>query len=119
MTLKTVRLEMARNPRHPEGDGACGYEIKVPLDPDGHIDIAAFKRDRKGCTVRRFWRNEDDKVGELHHTRHGAWAFSYEPGEEDDEPLFRLDSHVLRQGEYVTVREHNGEAVTFRVTRIS
>lgn len=117
--MKTVRLEMARNPGHPEGDATCGYEIKVPLDDSGHIDLEAFRRDRKVCTVRRFWRGEDEKVGELHHTRHGTWAFSYEPGEADDEPLYRLDSHALRQGEYVTVREQDGSAVTFRVARVS
>lgn len=117
--MRTIRLEMARNPGHPDGDSACGYEIRVPLDANGHIDVEAFRRDRKACTVRRFWRGEDEKLGELHHTRHGTWAFSYEPGEEDDEPLFRLDTHTLRQGEYVTVREHDGEAVTFRIVRVT
>ena len=53
----------------------------------------------------------------MHHGRHG-WAFSYGPGEEDDEPLYRLDSHVLRVGEYVTIREYDGPVYTFRVARV-
>jgi hypothetical protein len=118
MKLKTVRLEMARNPGYPDGDSACGYELNAPLDTDGRIDLASFQRQRSSCKVRRFWRDEQDKVGELHHTRHGTWAFSYVPGEEDDEPLFRLESHSLRKGEYVTVREQNGDAITFRVANV-
>ncbi|QQS13028.1 MAG: hypothetical protein IPK81_01790 [Rhodospirillales bacterium] len=119
MPMKTIRLELARNPGHPDGDAACGYEIKAPLDRDHHIDVAAFRGARKACVVRRFWRGEDDQTGELHHTRHGTWAFSYAPGEEDDEPLFRLDTHPLKVGEYVTVRERDGEALTFRVARVA
>jgi transposase InsO family protein len=30
-------------------------------------------------------------------------AFSYEPGDDDDEPIFRFDKHVFVIGEYVTV----------------
>lgn len=91
MRLKTVRLEMARNPGHPDSNAACGYEIKVLLDIGGRIDLAAFQRPHGACTVRRFWRGEDEKI---HHTRHGSCAFSYAPGEDDDEPLFRLESHA-------------------------
>jgi hypothetical protein len=116
--MKTIRLELARNPRYPDGNNGCGYDIRLPLDADGGIDPQAFRRYRKSCTVRRFWEGESDRIGELHHTRHGAWAFSYEPGEADDEALFRLESHALRTGEYVTVREPDGEPLTFRVAEV-
>lgn len=116
--LTTVRLELARNPGFPEGAADCGYELRVPLDGKGHIDLAAFREDPAACTVRRFWRGEDDQHGVLQHGRQG-WAFSYGPGDADDEPLFRLDSHVLRAGEYVTVREYDGPTYTFRVADAS
>jgi hypothetical protein len=115
--LVTVRLELARNPGFPEGAGDCGYEIRVPLDEGGHIDLASFNADREACTVRRFWRGEDEQFGKLEHGRHG-WAFSYGPGEEDDEPLYKLDSHVLKVGEYETIREYDGPTYTFRIARI-
>ena len=47
------------------------------------------------------------------------WAFSYAIGEEDDEDLFHLEGHPLRQGEYLTLTEPDGERLPFRVMRIS
>lgn len=118
MTMKTVRLELARNPGFPDGAVDCGYEIRVPVDGDDRIDLPAFRKNTKACTVRRFWRGEDEQTGEVIHGRHG-WAFSYGPGDEDDEPLYRLDSHALRVGEYVTIREYDGPTYTFRIAAMS
>ncbi|MCW5731719.1 MAG: hypothetical protein KIT20_13250 [Alphaproteobacteria bacterium] len=118
MPIKTIRLELARTPEHPMGSSEYGYEFRAPLTPEGHIDADAFRDLRKECRVRRFWKGEPDRLGELHHTRHREWAFSYEPGEEDDEPFFRLDAHVFRPGEYVTIREGDGTALTFKVTQV-
>ena len=117
MSLKTIRLELARNPGFPDGAADCGYEVRLPVDASGHIDPDEYRRHRHACVVRRFWRDEDEQSGELHHGRHG-WAFSYGPGGADDEPLHRLDSHVLRVGEYVTIREYDGPTYTFRIARI-
>ena len=38
-------------------------------------------------------------------------------GDEDDEPIFRFDSHVFADGEYVTITEHDGEDRVFKVAR--
>lgn len=116
--LSTIRIQLARNPGHPDGDPACGYEFRAPLDAGGRLDAEAFRRDRKACTVRRFWKGEPDQTGELHHTRHGSWAFSYQPGEDDDEPLYRLETHRMAPGEYVTIREADGETLTFRIESV-
>lgn len=113
--LKLVRLELARNPDFPDGSPARGYELNAPLTPDGHLDVEAWRKIRRRCSVRRFWQGEPDRVGQLHHTRHRTWAFSYEPGEADDESLYRLEGHVFAPGEYVTVAEPGAQAHTFRV----
>ncbi len=42
MTLKRIRLELARSHNHPQGSARHGYEFTAPLTPDGHIDEAAF-----------------------------------------------------------------------------
>ena len=115
--LTTVRLEMARNPGFPEGSPLHGYEIVVPLDAEGHIDAAQWRENRATCRVRRFWDGESDQEGELIHGRSG-WAISYEPGEADDERIFRLDRHQFRVGEYVTVTEPDGAAHVFKVVSV-
>lgn len=119
MALKTIRLELARHPDYPEGSSRHGYELQAPLQPDGHLDEAAWRslHRTEHTLVRRFWPGEDDRSGELVHTRHG-WAFSYAPGEDDDETVFRLDRHLFRPGEYVTVTEPSGAAHTFRVVSV-
>ena len=110
-----IRLELARTPEHPEGSRMHGYEIIAPLDAQGLINEETWRADKERAKVRRFWEGEDDENGQLIHTRHRTWAFSYAPGEEDDEPIFHLETHALKYGDYVTVKEHDGVSRTFRV----
>lgn len=117
--MKTIRLELARTEEFPEGSAAHGYEFTAPLDGAGHIDVEVWRGDKKSCTVTRFWGEEDPEEGYLIHTRHGTWAFSYRPGEEDDEPFFRFESHAFVEGEYVTLTGHDGAEHPFRIVRVS
>ena len=117
MALKRIRLELARTKEFPEGNRNCGYEFSAPLTADGHLDPEGWKKLREACTVRRFWEGEDDETGTLIHAR-GRWMFSYEPGEEDDEPIFKFDRHVLKQGEYISITEHDGVTRPFRIVSI-
>jgi len=117
--LRKVRLELARTKEFPEGNPACGYELVVPLDAKGVLDAEEWRHHKKACTVRRFWQHADDETGTLVHTRHRTWAFSYAPGESDDEPLFHLETHHLVQGEYVSVKEHDGVTRPFRIVQVS
>lgn len=118
MTFLTIRLELARTPEFPEGNRKCGYEFVAPLDEDGKLQVEAWRQHKKKCTVRRFWEDEDDEEGYLIHTRANQWAFSYAPGEEDDEPLFRFDDHVFREGEYISITEHDGVTRPFKVVSV-
>ena len=118
MALKSVRLELARTPEFPDGSAAHGYEFVLPLDADGHIDVEAWHADKAACTVRRFWGEEDPESGYLIHTRHRTWAFSYAPGEEDDEPFFRFENHVFKEGEYVSLTGHDGDVHPFKVVSV-
>lgn len=115
--LKKIRLEMARNPKFPEGSRNHGYEIVAPLTADGHIDVAAWPQEKARCTVRRFWQGQDDESGAIER-KGNRWVFSYEPGEEDDEPVFRLGDHVFKPGEYISITEHSGEQFTFLVASV-
>jgi hypothetical protein len=118
MALKLIRLDLARSAGFPEGDPKHGYELRAPLTSDGRLDVAAFGSVAQLCTVRHFRPDGDDEHGELIRTRHGDWAFSYDVGDSDDEPIFRLGTHVFKQGEYVTITEHDGKARVFRVASV-
>ncbi len=119
MALKNIRLELARTKEFPDGSRAHGYEFVAPLDADGHLDRDEWRQFRQVCTVWRFWQGEQDERGLLVHGRGDRWAFSYEPGEEDDEPIFKFDRHNFIVGEYVSITEHDGINRPFRIVSIS
>ena len=121
MTLMIIRLELARDREHPEGSNRHGYEFVGPLDAAGHLDPEAWKKYRDRCRVRRFWQNEADETGHLVRKPGGHWAFLYDiNGDgEDDEGGYRLGDHKFAPGEYVSIREHEGDVMrTFRVVRV-
>lgn len=117
MGLKVIRLELARTKEHPDGDARFSYVFRAPLTADGHLDPEGFKNSRDLCSVEKSDPETGDETGRLIHTPKG-WAFSYAPGDDDDEGIYRLGSHLFRPGEYVTITEHDGEARPFRVVSV-
>ena len=121
MTVRTIRLELARDRDFPNGSAERGYVLKAPLTAEGHIDAEAWRSSRRDCTVVRFWEGEPEETGHLRHTRGGSWAFHYdvEGDPEDDEVGFKFESHVFREGEYVSIRERDDTLRTFRVVSVT
>lgn len=117
-TFKRIRLELAREPGHPEGDSSIGYQFTAPLDPDARIDADLWREHRKDCTVLRFRPKGDLDIGHLVR-RGGGWAFHYDiDGDEEDEAGFRFADHAFRLGEYVSIRDGD-DMRTFRVASIT
>ena len=115
--LTRVILRLARNPDagFPDGDDHYGYVIQAPLDKDGLLDADLWRAHKADCTVRRFHPLEAASDGWLR-IRGENWYFWYDEADEGpEEPLFKLGAHQLRPGEYVTVREGDGDVLTFRV----
>jgi hypothetical protein len=54
MSLKTIRLELARTPEFPEGSSQHVYEFTAPLDAKGHRDPTGWAKTKDACTVQRF-----------------------------------------------------------------
>ncbi len=118
MTLMRIRLELARSHEFSEGSTRHGYTFTLPLGKDGRLDRDAFAENPDICSVHRFWEGEGDSVGQLVRGRGAAWAFSFRSGSDDDEAIHRLADHVFRPGEYLSVREHDGRILTFRIVDV-
>ena len=120
VSFRHIRLLLAREKGHPEGDGLHGYDIVAPLDADGKIDAETFKDHRDKCRVRRFRPDEADAVGKLVRGPGGHWRFDYDPAKtSDDEAAFRFGDEVFAPGEYISVREDDGEMHTFVVMQVN
>ena len=88
----------------------------------GHIDPQLWHKHREHCRVRRFW-GDDEELGRLVHKpggkEHARWVFDYDDtAEEDDEAGYRFGSHAFRPGEYVSIRDEDGELHTFQVASV-
>ncbi len=118
--FRHIRLLLAREKDHPIGDDDHGYDIIAPLDSAGRIDIESFKAHHELCRVRRFRPDEDDAVGKLVHGPGGRWSFDYDPTDiTDDEAAFRFGDETFVLGEYVSIREDDGEMHTFVVAQVN
>ena len=120
MTLWRIVMRMARNPgtEFAGGDDHRGYSLLAPLTQDGLLDEEAFAKARDACTVRRFAPDSDPVDGRL--ARKGQkWFFDYDAAETtDDEPVHRLGEHRFSVGQYVTVTDEGGRALTYKVVEV-
>jgi hypothetical protein len=122
-TFKRIRLNLARSKEFPEGSDRRGYEFVAPLDDKGHIDVNLWRKEREHCRVRRFWEGADDEIGFLVHKpggpEHARWVFDYDQtAEDDDESGYRFGAHAFRPGEYVSIRNDDGETHTYLVVSV-
>ncbi len=117
--FRQIRLELAREPSHPDGDAAVGYVVIAPLDANDRIDARLWRAHREACRIARLRPNEDDALGHLVHRQGGGWAFHYD-GDTDvpDEVGVHLADERLVLGEYVSIKE-GGKTHTYRVVVVS
>lgn len=120
--FKRIRLNLARSKEFPAGSERHGYEFVAPLDSNGYIDPEAWRVHRDNCRVRRFW-DDEEEVGKLVHkpggNEHARWIFDYDDtAEDDDEAGYRFAAHAFRPGEYVSIRDEDGEMHTFTVVTV-
>lgn len=120
MSLKRIRIELARDHDYPFGSHLCGYEFVAPLDKTGHMDAAEWKKNRQKCSVTRFWEGEKPELGHLVRKPGGNWAFHYDifGDEDDDETGYRFSMEKFVTGEYVSINEHDDKMRTFKVVSV-
>jgi hypothetical protein len=118
--LYRITLHLARSKGYPEGSASRGYEILAPLTSKGRLDSDTWRELRDHCRVRRFWTGEPDYNGRLVHRAGGAggatWLIDYDDrSADDDEAGYRLDTHTFTPGEYVSIKDDDGDLHTFVV----
>src|SRR4051794_23655492 len=101
--FRQIRMELAREAGHPEGEHSIAYVIVAPLTPDGRIDPQIWKNHRDACRVLRRRPDEQDQPGHLVHRPGGSWSFHYD-GEANlpDEAGYHFAEEHFVGGEYVS-----------------
>lgn len=124
-SLRKVTLHAARSKEFPDGSIRHGYDFVAPLNEEGRIDFEAWKVHRGECFVHRFWAEEPTIRGQLVHHAGGrggsTWAFEWETpraGADNEDEGFRFGDHMFKVGEYVSIREAEGDLLTFRVVGV-
>lgn len=122
--MHKIRLERARSKHEPEGSQGDGYEFYAPLDASYHIELESWKRDRALCFVHRFENNQTVERGILTHRPGGVggatWAFDYDyETDGDEEPGYRFGAHAFTPGEYVSIRDQDGELQTYKIVSVT
>ncbi|MGL4636132.1 MAG: hypothetical protein ACRCWF_09135 [Beijerinckiaceae bacterium] len=118
-----ITLHLARTKDFPEGSMRHGYEFTAPLDHEGHIDPGTWHKKKNDCIVHRFWGDEKTRHGLLVHRAGGnkgaTWGFDYDARtHSDDEAGFRFGDHVFAPGEYVSIRDSDGELETYKIVAV-
>jgi hypothetical protein len=113
--FRQIRLELAREPGHPEGDAGFAYVIVAPLDADDRIDAKLWREHREACRVTRQRPDSTDLHGHLVHRGNG-WAFHY--ADTPDEVGHHFADERFVSGEYASI--HEGSRMhTYRVVSVS
>ena len=113
--FRQIRIALAREPNHPEGNASVGYVIVAPLDADDRIDAKLWREHREACRIARLRPNQPDDHGHLVH-RGSGWAFHY--ADTPDEVGVHFTDERFVTGEYVSINE-SGKMHTYRVTSLS
>jgi hypothetical protein len=116
-SFRHVKLLLAREKGHPEGERDEGYDLLVPLYKDGRLDAHQWKTHQAACRVRHFSGTEDARIGRLRRKPGGQWYFDYAEGERDDEIGFHLGEERFVTGEYVSIGR-TGVVHTYQVARV-
>ena len=114
--FRRIRIELAREPDHPDGDASVAYTIVAPFDQDDRLDATLWRRHRTACRAVRSRPGEDDDFGHLVHRQGGDWAFHYDGA--PDEIGFHFGDERFVPCEYVSINEA-GKLHTYRVVSVS
>lgn len=117
MNWKAIRLELGRTRDFPNGSPSRAYLLRLPLDENGLVDEVALRTSPTEAILRRCWPNEPDMAGYVV-PANGGWAFSQEPGEDDQANIFCHERRPIRIGESLMIVEPDGNTLPFHVASL-
>lgn len=128
MKWKVIRLELASSWQFPRGSAGRSYLVRVPLTDDGAIDAVALEAQPARATVRRYWPNEADMVGQLVHTAAG-YAIQYDlnglaqasrqGANGHSEPrTVQFGGDAIRLGDEICLTEPDGNQARYRIASL-
>jgi hypothetical protein len=117
MDWNNIRLELGITSRFPRGSASRAFLLRLPLNDDGSISVAAVDQNPGQATVRRFWASEPDLAGRVAREDQVWILCCGRPREETS--VFRLISGDLRLGQNVMIEAPDGSMLPFRVTSVS
>ena len=117
--FRQIRIVLAREPGHPDGDPETAYVFIAPIDAEGRIDQKLWRAHRDACRVARQRPGEEARPGHLIYRAGGSWGFHYD-GEANlpDEAGYHFADERFVVGEYISINER-GHMHTYRVTAVS
>jgi hypothetical protein len=76
LRFRQIRVELAREHDHPEGDAGVAYVIVAPLDRNDRIDPVLWREHREACGIVRLRPDKEDQHGRLAHRQGGGVGVS-------------------------------------------
>src|SRR5271155_333621 len=111
--FRRIRIDLAREPAHPEGDAGVAYVIVAPLDAEDRIDPALWRENREACRIARVRAGEGEPHRHLVHRQGGGWAFHYDSAAHlPDEAGVHFANERFVASEYASINE-NGKMHTY------
>ena len=94
-SFRHVKLLLARERGHPQGEPSEGYDLLVPLDESGRLDPSIWKANQAKCRVRRFAGDEDVGIGRLRRKPGGQWYSTMQKARTMTKSAFALAQNAL------------------------
>jgi len=97
-------LELARCPLSPR-QHRCGYEFTAPVTEEAGLDPEAWRPTAKLHRPPVLEKEQDEHVAG---PCGSGLALHYGTGPCGGRALYNLDRHTIREGEYLSITEHDG-----------
>ena len=110
-SFRKIRLELARESEHPEGDAQFSYTLIAPLNSLSQIDHDTWRSYQEASRIIRQRPGKQVAAGHIIRDESGTWTFHYEEHGGEDEIGYRLSDERFTVGEYISILGEDGTHV--------